>query len=271
MGVRLLRRVRWISNGVLVAVGCLLTAYTAANVMAAAAPRSPSPETLRVRSSSPAAPEPAQPRQPETLERSRLPVALIGTFAASEPSLSHATLYDSGRKETFVVGVGDLIENQAVVVHVERGRIVLREDGVPRELTLEADQAASTLSSGAPTVEASLSDVERTILDAMAGQARVLPKVEDGHLVGLHVSAIQKGSRFEEMGIEGGDVITQFNGISIGSSAEALRAAKEMLGAEADGFYVLTRRDDDVVYLHGRWQGRGQLTSALVQTVPGPD
>jgi len=239
-------------NSVLLVVGCLLTAHTASNMLAAAAPRSPSPETLRVRASSPAAPEAAQPRQPEILKTSRLPVTLIGTFAASKPSLSHATLYDRGRKETFVVGIGDRIEDHAVVEQIERGRIVLREDGAPRELMLDAAPSASP----APSVSrASPADVEQAILDVMVGQARVLPEMENGQLVGLHVSAIQEGSRFEKMGIEEGDVITQFNGISIDSPAEAVKAAQEILSA--DGFYVLTRRDDDVKYLHGRWDGAG--------------
>lgn len=256
MGVRLLRRVRWMLNGVLVAVGCLLTAYTAAYVMAAAAPRSSSPTPERSQADRQVilernlvASRTPEPPQPQTLERSRLPVTLLGTFAANEPSLSRATLHDRESKETLVVGIGDEIEDQALVMRIERGRVVLRENGALRELTLdEADQAASAPSRVSLTSPA---NVEQAILDAMAGQARVLPKVEDGHLVGLHVSAIQQGSRFEEMGIEEGDVITQVNGISIGSPAQALQAAREMFAA--DGYYVLTRRDDDLVYLHGRW------------------
>ena len=132
-------------------------------------------------------------------------------------------------QETFVVGVGDVIEEQALVEQIERGRIVLRDDG---------DATGAARSTGRQT--ASRRAVCRGVVSrgrrdersstSMVGQARVLPEMEDGHLVGLHVSAIQEGSRFEEMGIEEGDVITQFNGISIGSPTEALQAAKEMLG-----------------------------------------
>ena len=280
------------SNGVLVAVGGLLIAHTVANLMAAATPREPSLS----RAPLPAAPErswadrqvildrnlfasstmaSAPPRvQREDIEESRLPVTLLGTFAANEPSLSRATLHHRESKETLVVAIGDEIDDQALVMRIERGRVLLRENGALRELALdESDQADSALSRVAPDAlpgrpaaaatgdpqqrpeEPPLADVERTILDALAGQARVIPQMEDDELVGLHVSAIQQGSRVEKMGIEEGDVITQFNGISIGSPAEALRAAQEMLSA--DGFYVLTRRDDDVKYLHGRWDGAG--------------
>lgn len=269
-------RVRWACNSALLAAACLLIADTAANVMTLAAPRSPSRETPLARSSPSAAAEPswaerqvilernlfgprtldaAQPQQPEVLGKSRLPVTLVGTFAASEPSFSHATLYHRGRNETFVVGVGDPIEDRAVVVHVERRRIVLREDGVPRELTLDADQAASAPSRPEDrSLEAAVSDVEQTILDSMVGEARVLPTIEDGHVVGLEVSAIQEGSHFEAMGIEEGDVITQFNRIAIDSPAEALHAAREIL--RADGYDLISRRGDELKHLRGSFHGR---------------
>ena len=44
-----------------------------------------------------------------------------------------------------MVGVGDRIKDQALVVRIERRRVVLRENGAPRELTLDEDDASRPL------------------------------------------------------------------------------------------------------------------------------
>jgi general secretion pathway protein C len=78
-----------------------------------------------------------------------------------------------------------------------------------------------------------LDDAIRNPADLFS-QARILPKWEDGQMVGVQVSAIKPGSLFEELGIADGEVITQLNGIEINSpeaSAEVmleLSEAKEL-------------------------------------------
>jgi type II secretory pathway component PulC len=190
---------RWALTGVSFAVACWLAANTANEAVAATLPEPSSEQSA-----------------------ARLPVMLIGTFAVNEPSLSRATLYDRESKQTLVVAIGDQIEDQALVMRIEQGRVVLRENGALRELTLDdADQGASRATppsqlshlTSARTEEPVRRLDEHEIFNQLLGQGQVLPKFEDGgQMVGLQINAIQAGSLFEEIGLEDGDVITAFNG-----------------------------------------------------------
>ena len=206
----------WTLNAVLFAVGCLLAA------------------TPRTRWS---------PRRWRTSSKSRLPVTLIGTFAANEPSLSRATLHDRESKETLVVGVGDEIEDQALVVRIERGRVVLRENGAPRELILEGAKHGASPVRPSQRAPSPPPRSEHAIFNQLLGQGRVLPKFEGGgQMVGLEVSAIQAGSLFEEIGLENGDVITEFNGDPVDSQAEIAKVLQEM--SDAGEYHMVGRRAD---------------------------
>ena len=69
----------------------------------------------------------------------------------------------------------------------------------------------------------------------LLSQARVLPKYEQGQMVGLQVNGIKPGSLFQEIGLQEGDLITQFNGIAIDSpdqSAQDLPGARERIGIQ---------------------------------------
>jgi type II secretory pathway component PulC len=166
------------------------------------------------------------PVQQTSLGKAQLPLTLLGTFAANGPSLSQATLRDDENGQTLVVGVGDLIENQALVVRIDRGRVVLRENGLPRELILAG---------------ASSTDGEHAILNSFAG-VHVMPVFEEAQMVGLQFSLVQYGTHFEEIGLENGDVITEFNGTPIDSPAKCAQLLQEL--SEADAIYVVGYRAD---------------------------
>ncbi len=73
----------------------------------------------------------------EDLEATRLPLKLRATAAASDPEVSVAVveMLDSG--STKLVRIGDELGANAPVLRIERRRIVLSENGAPRELVLE--------------------------------------------------------------------------------------------------------------------------------------
>jgi general secretion pathway protein C len=279
----------WTANSVLFAVGCLLAADTADQVIAAALlPSAPTETAPR------AAPPPPRSRswaereiiltrnlfhsstdatpvaiKDEDLEKSKLPVTLLGTFAANDPALSRATLMDKEKNETLVVGVGDQIKNTAEVQRIERRRIVLLENGAPRELTFGEDAlgapaiqrankprlaARRAVNAARAETPAAVPISRDTINQSMQNpsqllsQARVLPKFENGQMVGLQVNGIQPGSLFETLGVQEGDVITEFNGISISSPDESARIFSELSSAEQ--FNVTVRGADGVPRQH---------------------
>lgn len=230
---------RWTLNVALFAVGCLLAAYIATEVARDRAEASRQVILDRNQFDSSRL-EPAPP--PEQIEKSRLPVTLIGTFAANEPSLSRATLHDRESKETLVVGIGDQVEDQALVVRIEQGRVVLRENGATRELALDGAEHGTSQSTDSRS-GASPSESEHAMLTHLLSQSQVVPKFEDGsQMVGLEVSVIQAGSLFEEIGLENGDVITEFNGVPVDSQAKIAKVLQEMF--DAGEVHMVGRRAD---------------------------
>jgi general secretion pathway protein C len=264
----------WTANGLLFVAACFLAAGTANQILVAtllssspeaSAPAATAPParsrtwadrqiilTRNLFNSSTLNPTPTEAVEDVVdLEKSQLPVTLLGTFAASDPELSRATLQDREKNETLVVGVGDQIKQKALVTRIERRRVVLTENGAPRELTLD-DESIGTPSvvrrvAARPTraarpvrrradtdVSLTREQIRDTIRDPsdLLSQARVLPKFEDGEMVGLQVSGIKPGSLFESIGMQEGDVITEFNGIPISSPEDSARALQELGTAE---------------------------------------
>ncbi len=271
----------WTANSVLFAIGCLLAADTANEVIAAALLPGPSPTEVVARP----APPPARARTwaereviltrnlfhssldappltadqlDEELEKSRLPVQLLGTFAATDPDLSRATLVDKEKNETLVVGIGDQIKSVATVQRIERRRVVLTENGAPRELTIGEDEGAqptiqrANRQARAPIrrteggVAVSREAIQQQMRDpaSLLQQARVLPKFEAGQMVGLLVNGIKPGSMFQEIGLKDGDVIKHFNGIAINSPDQSAQIFQEL--ANAPEFNVVVEGADGV-------------------------
>jgi len=73
-------------------------------------------------------------------------------------------------------------------------------------------------------------------------QARILPKFDEGEMVGLQINAIKPDSLFADIGIESGDVITKVNGISIDNPQESTRILQEF--SEATTFTVEVLQSD---------------------------
>jgi general secretion pathway protein C len=271
----------WTANSVLFVIGCLLAADTADEVIAAmllptapaavAPTERPAPPPPRARTwaereviltrnlfhSSLDAPPLSPDQLQEELEKSRLPVTLLGTFASSDPNLSRATLQDKEKNETLVVGLGDKIRDVATVQRIERRRVVLMENGAPRELTIGEDEGpgqpsiqratprrvAAARRSGEP-VPVSRDEIQKSVRDpaTLLTQARVVPKFEQGQMVGLQVNGIKPGSLFQEIGLQEGDVITYFNGIAIDSPDQSAKIFQEL--ANASEFNVIVRAAD---------------------------
>lgn len=193
--------------------------------------------------------------QQEELEETKLPLRLLGTAATSPPELSWAAVEDQSLRKEVVVTLGSELADSATVVAIERRRIILENRGHREELLLEEDDGSSRspararaptrpapraasrrgdIASRVKRLAANRYQVSREDVVEMAGRspaeifssARILPKYDDGQMVGIQLNNVKSGSLFEEIGIQDGDVITQFNGIEIDSpqgSAEVLR------------------------------------------------
>jgi general secretion pathway protein C len=188
-------------------IGALLLAPTQQAVAPAGAAPAASQRTWAERqvilsrnlfNSSTRAPLASSEPAPEDVEKSRLPVQLMGTFASSDDAISRATLLDKEKNETLVVGIGDQIKGKALVTRIERRRVLLTENGAPRELTLEEEQPGTpsvarrsrtpertarnprqrVRRNGNGDFDVSRAEVEETLRNPtqLLSQARVLPK-----------------------------------------------------------------------------------------------
>jgi general secretion pathway protein C len=197
-------------------------------------------------------PEPgsAATLEPEVLEATQLPLNLLGTAAADVPELSWAAIEDRDTQQTLVLRIGDSVRNAAQVKRIERKRIVLEENGVLRELALaEPEGVAAGLPAPprppartaarrpGPTPRAQPAPPPAPEPGArtpaqLFSEARILPKYEEGQMVGVQISSIKPGSLFERIGIEEGDVITELNGIRIDSPEQSAKILLELTSSE---------------------------------------
>lgn len=275
------RYLSWLANSVLFVLSCFFVAETANTVFASVLTPRPDGPTAT------AAPQPAgrswtdrqvilsrnlfnasllapaapAPPENEELEATRLPLVLLGTAAAARPELSVAAIADKQSGETRIVRVQDEIKPQVTVLRIERRRIVISENGAPRELALEESNEgirvsttravprarAERLASArrvreVPSIERE--NVEKMVRNpaALFAQGRVLPHFEDGEFIGVQVSDIKPGSIYEEVGIQDGDVIVELNGIAIDGPEQSAKVLAEF--ARSSEFTIVVENGD---------------------------
>jgi general secretion pathway protein C len=196
------------------------------------------------------------------LEATKLPLRLLGTAAVGDPARSWAAVEDQESREHSVVRIGDTLRGTATVERIERRRLVLRNAGRLEELALAEDEDGAPAAKGRRRVAArGRSDprrsarsraaaervkrlaenrfrVDRTAAAEVAdnpaslfSQARILPKYTDGEMVGVQLNAIKAGSLFEQIGIQNGDTITEFNGIRITNQQDSAAVLRELTQA----------------------------------------
>ncbi len=218
-------------------------------------------------------PSAAPTPEDEDLEATKLPLKLLGTAAAGDPGMSWAAVEDLETRKHIVVRPQDLLRDQATVLRIERRRIVLQNGSRREELALDEEDSPPrgrqtaraaprpTAVRSTPTrpdgsiaarvrqlaenrFQVARSDVEAAARNpaALFSQARIMPRYEAGRMTGVQLNAIKPGSLFEQIGIQSGDTITQFNGIEINSPEESAQLMREL--SEAQQFNVVVQGSD---------------------------
>lgn len=264
------RYLGWLANTVLFVLCCLFAAKTVNAVIASTldvasdpvvapttAPAATTAATWNDRqvilsrnlfNASLLAPASSAALEEEELEATKLPLTLLGTVAALTPENAWAAIEDRETKVTRTVRVNDVVKAGATVQRIERRRVVLLENGSPRELVL-ADEGAIQLASVSPQIPrprrggdpaprlprnvppaAPTVDVRNPA--SLFSQARILPKYENGQMVGVQLNAIKPGSMFEQIGIKNGEIIEELNGIKIDSPEQSAKILLEFVDAK---------------------------------------
>lgn len=211
----------------------------------------------------PVAPEP-EPDETENLEETKLPLKLLGTASSPDQTLSWAAIEDLDERKHRVVAAGAELRDTVTVVRVERARVVLRNRGKLEELTLDDEPQPTRVAKRRRPTRASvrrnrssLADRVRKVSDSrfevdpdtvqealrnpttLFSQARILPKYQDGEMLGVQLNAIKEDSLFEKVGLVDGDTITEFNGQSLSTPADSAAFLQDLMGGGAFDVKVL--------------------------------
>jgi general secretion pathway protein C len=158
-----------------------------------------------------------------TAKRSALPVTLVGTIVRDDPAKSMAALRLPGALLARNVQPGQTIIDDAVLLRVERNRILVRHKGALEFVPLSVNSEPST-----PTPARTLAhftrppdrvlslrrgDVDRALRDLAALEqslTRADPEIDGRRL--LVLSSVEAGSLYDLLQLQERDVLMQVNG-----------------------------------------------------------
>ena len=169
-----------------------------------------------------------------------LPFQLVGTVIFKNPARSLAALQDKTENKMYPVRMGDEIGEKAQVLSVEPRRVIFINNQarrkefveIPEDPTMKITTGAartSAPSTGIAQVEENRFVVTRSEIDSQLAnlnnlitQARAIPEMRGGQMVGFKLVQIQPGSFFEKSGMKTNDIIKEVNGEAITDAAKAL-------------------------------------------------
>ena len=199
---------------------------------------------------------------------SSLSFTLKGTIIHSNPKRSVATIQSGYSSKTFSYQVGDRIDKQAQVKKIKRGRVIFFNENNSRleyillpenqdNLDLSYKKEESSKKQKKPLVakkgenqyQVSRSDINDHLkkLPEILNQARVVPNKENGEITGFRFQSIDKGSIFESLGFQVGDIIKEVDGEFIESPEQAIQLFERLKGSS--GFKVLVEKEGQEVEL----------------------
>ena len=201
---------------------------------------------------------------------SSLPFTLKGTIIHANPSRSVATVKAGSDNKTFSYQVGDIIENQVEVREIQRAKlvfynqnnsrleyIIIPEEKAKLNISYQNDRKKSKPSpkeQGLIKKVGNNFEVKRSDLNDYLGrlpeilnQARVVPYTKNGELKGFRFASIDKGSIFEDLGFQKGDIIKEVEGETVTSPDQALELFERLKGGS--GFKMLVQKDGKDVEL----------------------
>ena len=174
-----------------------------------------------------------------------LPLTLVGTVIFQNPARSIAAIQDKTEGKMYPVRQGDEILDRVQILSVEPRRVIFINPAVRHREFVEIpeDPNSMKVSTGghaknaAPIaqVEENKFVVKRSELDsqmsnynALMTQARAVPDLDGGQMVGFKLMQIQPGSFYEKIGLKVGDTISAVNGEKITDVGKALALLQDL-------------------------------------------
>jgi len=197
----------------------------------------------------------------EELEQTKLPLRLLGTQVHSVGENSKAAVTDKAGRFRELLYIGDSLERhpQVKLIKIERGRVILQNQGRQEELLLakatpgpvakrsdkrprpRTRRRASRSQNPTETLAERLRKLNTDEnssrnIRSLLNQAKIVPKWSEGEMLGMELRDIEPESLYAKMGLSDGDVITSFNGVELDSAAAGARVLSQFV--EADEFEI---------------------------------
>ena len=180
----------------------------------------------------PAAPPPTTP----------LNLRLVGVFAAAADSRWALALIAEGEQVERAYRIGALLPGEASLQRIAPDHVVLlrhgREEILPLpQLNAVQRSAPATTALSAPPAASSGEMVERLRSelalrpDALQDLVVAAPYVENGQFIGFRLRPGRQRAAFEQLGLQGGDVLVEVNGTRLTNPAQALELAQLLLNS----------------------------------------
>lgn len=193
----------------------------------------------------------------DALEPTKLTLTLLGTVAGGQ-DFDYAVIEETDKKKQGLFRVGDTVAS-ATIVKIMRGRVVLRVEGKDEILSMEEktgtdekqDTGNTAPQTGGPVVVRK-AEIDEALTDVgqLLSQARIQPFFFGGKSSGFIISRIKKGSIFQKMGMQNGDIIQGVNGQPIKSPDELMELYSGLKAGSAIDLSIKRRgKEQDLKYV----------------------
>lgn len=190
-----------------------------------------------------------------------LPLVLLATMESEDPLDSMATIADTERGWTGVLGVNEHLRAGVAVAEIHRGQVLLRTRKGLRTLDLpEPESPKSKKAKSKPKPKSKKRGsreipgareaincrgndctVDRKFIEKLLAnpaqlvrQAKLIPAVKDGDIRGFRLARLRRGTLLRLLGLHNGDTLLAVNGIKLDSMDRAV------------GLYAKLRRASDL-------------------------
>ena len=175
-----------------------------------------------------------------------LPYQLTGTVIFHNPAHSLAAIQDKTENKLYPVRIGDQIGENVQILSIEARKVIFINSSARRKEFIEIPEdpsikisAGSMKTSGPPQgiamVEENKFVLSRNEIDsqmanfnALITQARAVPEMRGGQMIGFKLTQIVPGSFYQKAGFKENDIITSVNGEKITDAAKALGLLQEI-------------------------------------------
>ena len=177
----------------------------------------------------------------EDLEPTALKIALLGTVSGDRQN-AVAVIQETTKRTQSLYKEGDTIQD-ATVIKILRGKVILRVGNKNQILTMEEQATSSRKGPGASrsprrstppqpgtTITLDRSMVSKSLenMNELISQVRVRPHYKDGEADGLMLSQVRPNSFFSKMGLRNGDIIQGVDGEPITSPDDIMDLYEEL-------------------------------------------